>query len=143
MGRLRRKQDWPQQLSDAIKAKVNVRFSPGVHDCCISACDIVERMTGVDIGHSFRGYSDKEEMQAAIESHGGVEAIAESIMQEYECAEIPIALAGRGDMLMLDMPDGYTMAIVGHDGANAVACGAKGWTRAAIKLYAKRAWRIG
>lgn len=143
MGTLRRRQDWPQRLSEAIESKADVRFSPGKHDCCISACDIVEQMTGTDIGHSFRDYSNKEEMKIVLDKHGGVESIAESIMLEYECPEILLTLAARGDMVMLNMPDGYTMGIVDHDGINAIACGTKGWESLPIKTCGERAWRIG
>ena len=143
MGQLRRFPDWPTRLLAAIDEKAGTRFSPGIHDCCISACDIVERMTGEDIAARFRGYSGKEEMLATLETHGGVESIAETVMKEHGCGEIPIALAGRGDMSMLDTPDGPTMAIVDMDGIHAAACSAKGWRPVNIKQHATRTWRIG
>lgn len=143
MGQLTRYADWPARLLNAIEEKASTRFSPGTHDCCISACDIVERMTGTDIAANFRGYTNKEEMLATLEAHGGVGAIAEAVMNKYGCAEILIPLAGRGDMVLLDMPDGPTMAVVGMNGIDAVACSMRGWLPVNIKQHATRAWRIG
>ncbi len=152
MGILTRKENWPQLLREAIEDKKHARFQPGTHDCCISACDIVEKMTGVDVAAQFRDYSDKEGMQATLAEHGGVEMIAESVMIEYGCSEIPPSMAQRGDFLLLDFsdykdvpnaPDGAVIATVDPDGIHAVACGHKGWTRVPIKACAKRAWRVG
>ncbi len=143
MGILTRKQNWPQLLREAIEEKKHSRFQPGTHDCCISACDIVEKMTGVDVAAEFRGYTDKEGMQATLAEHGGVEMIAESVMIEYGCSEIPPSMAQRGDFLLLDMPDGATIANVDLDGVRAVACSDRGWQRLPIKGCAKRAWRVG
>ena len=140
---LRRRQDWPERMLRAIEEKVNTRFFPGVHDCCISACDIVKKITGTDVAAGFRNYRGKEEMRVVLDEHGGVEAIAEKTMRENGCNEIPISLAARGDFVMLDMPDGPTMAVVDMDGVNALACGTKGWERVHIKAHARRAWRVG
>lgn len=141
---LKRREDWPQRLVEAVEEKADTRFSPGNHDCCISACDIVLRMTGTDIAKHFRGYRGKKEMLATLEEHGGVEAIAESVMAENGCEEIPTALAARGDIVLLNTPDGQTMAVVDTDGINSVACcGLRGWRRVPIGEYATRAWRIG
>lgn len=142
MGQLKRFPDWPARLLAAIEEKAAARFSPGTHDCCISACDIVERMTGTDIGASFRGYSDKEGMFATLDEHGGVEAIAEKVMSEYQCEEIPVGLAARGDMVMLDILDSPAMAIVDMDGIHTLACNTKGWLPVNVKQHATRAWRV-
>ncbi|KKM65702.1 hypothetical protein LCGC14_1488600 [marine sediment metagenome] len=139
---LRRRQDWPERLLEAINAKADTRFSPGIHDCCISACDIVLHMTGVDVAAKVRGYKGKEEMRAVLNEHGGVEATVESAMKENSCGEILVSLAGRGDFVLLDMADGPTLAVVDTDGINAIACGTKGWERVNIKAHAKRAWEV-
>lgn len=135
--------NWPARLLEAIAEKANTRFSPGEHDCCISACDIIERMTGTDIAANFRHYHTKKEMLSTLEEHGGVKAIAERVMREYDCEEIGISLAGRGDMALLDIIGGDTLGIVDMDGIHAVAPGAKGWEHVPIKVNASRAWRIG
>lgn len=136
-------QNWPARLIEAIAEKAGTRFSPGKHDCCVSACDIIERMTGTDIAANFRDYHTKKDMLSTLEDHGGVEAIVECVMQEYDCEEISIKLAGRGDMVMLDIVSGHTLAIVDMDGIHAIAPGAKGWERVPIKANARRAWRVG
>ncbi len=152
MGILTRKQNWPQLLREAIEEKKHARFQPGTHDCCISACDIVEKMTGVDIAAEFRDYYDKEGMQFALDEHGGVEKIAEIATKKYGLPEIPPSVAQRGDLLLLNFsdykdipnaPDGAVMANVDLDGSHAVACSDKGWQRVPIKACAKRAWRVG
>ena len=140
---LKRFPDWPARLLAAIEEKNETRFSPGKHDCCISACDIIERMTGTDIAANFRDYSNKKEMLAVLAEHGGVEAIADSVMREYGCEEIIVPLAGRGDMVMLNTVYGPTMVVIDLDGIHACACAVSGWRPVNIKTHATRAWRIG
>ena len=54
-GRLRRLEDWPERLAEAIEAANERPFSWGRHDCCLFACDAVMAMTGVDPAKPFRG----------------------------------------------------------------------------------------
>lgn len=144
MGILKRKQNWTRLLLRAVEEKASTRFQPGVHDCCIAACDIVQAMTGVDVAAQFRDtYSTKEEMQDIVESNDGVEAMFEKEMIRCGAEEILVSQAGRGDFVMLAMPDGHTISVVSMDGINVVACGSKGWEEVPIKRYGVRAWRVG
>lgn len=144
MGILKRKQNWTRLLLRAVKEKANTRFQPGVHDCCIAACDIVQAMTGVDVAAQFRDtYSTKEEMQDIVESNDGVEAMFEKEMIRCGAEEILVSQAGRGDFVMLDMPDGHTIGVVSMDGVDVWACGAKGFEQLSAKEHGVRAWRVG
>lgn len=144
MGILKRKQNWPQLFLCAVKEKAGMRFQPGMHDCCIAACDIVYKMTDVDVAAKFRGkYSTAREMKDIVDANGGVEAMFEEEMRRCEAEEILVSQAGRGDFVMLDTPDGHTISVVSMDGVNVIACGAEGWETVSIKEHGVRAWRVG
>lgn len=142
MEAVKRKENWPVLLREAIAAKARTRACFGIHDCCISVCDLIESMTGLDVGKSFRGYRGKEGMQETLDAHGGVEAIAEKIMEEYGYSEINPRLAQRGDTVLLNTAQGDAMGTVGMDGRFVITAGARGWVDTPIS-HAKRAWRIG
>lgn len=142
MASIARKENWPSLLVEAIKAKENKRGIFGVHDCCISVCDLVESMTGVDIGKRFRGYRGRAEMRETLDVNDGVEAIAESVMSEYGCEEINPRMAQRGDVVLLTTEQGDAMGAIDMDGRHAITSGARGWVTLPIDSI-RRAWRVG
>lgn len=142
MATVARKENWPSLLLEAIKVKENKRHSFGIHDCCISVCDLVESTTGVDIGKRFRGYRGKGGMEQTLHIHGGVEAIAESVMSEYGFDEIKPRTAQRGDVVLLTTEQGDAMGVIGMDGRHAITSGPRGWVELPIDSI-RRAWRIG
>lgn len=137
-----RRENWPSLLLEAIKAKEAQRHSFGVHDCCISVCDLVEAMTGIDIGKRFRGYRGKAGMKETLDVNDGVEAIAESVMSEYGFEEVAPRTAQRGDVVLLTTEQGDAMGVIGMDGRYAITSGKRGWVELPVDSI-RRAWRIG
>ncbi|MFN3077472.1 MAG: DUF6950 family protein [Alphaproteobacteria bacterium] len=110
-----RSQDWPILLNDALMAASERPFSWGRHDCCLFAADIVRAMTGEDAAAPFRGrYGTKRGAMRALKAFagGGLPEAVRAIAKHHGWEELsPVALAGRGDLAMLDTEDGPSLAI--------------------------------
>lgn len=79
-------------------------FSWGRNDCCLFACDAVAQMTGVDMAApDFRSqYDTALSAHRLLREHGGVEAVAEKQTAAHGFQEVPVSLAQRGDVLLMD-----------------------------------------
>jgi len=138
---LERDDQWPLLLDNAIRSFYGTPFEWGVHDCCISVCDVVYAMTETDLASEFRGYRGIKEAAEILKDNGGVEGIAETMAQMYNLPEITPAFAQRGDVVLLNLPPhGDTLGIVSPDG-DIIASGEKGWQHVSIE-FCKRAWSI-
>lgn len=143
-----RREDWPEELHNAI---VTLRMKPfvwGWVDCALFACACLEAMTGIDHAVWFRGrYRTREEAEAAIAEfcalHGkapGLAGVAEAIAAERGYPEIAPALAQRGDILLFDQaPLGQLGVCLGPRAAVAAEPQGIGHRRTRDAL---RAWRI-
>lgn len=157
---MKRVEDWPARLDEAIRVAFWRPFSWGGHDCALFACDAIEAMTGVDPAASFRGqYKSKRGAYAALKrfSDGGLEEAAEKMAGELGAPEIGPAFAGRGDVALLpvEMPDGPSaegfgpqagkvsdaLGIVGPDGRHVLVAAPEGLAKLPVALV-KRAWRV-
>lgn len=96
-------------------------FRWGSHDCSLFACDVVEKLTGVDHGKDFRGrYKTERGAARMIRDRGGLRKIATDALG----SEIPPLTAQRGDVVMavengreaLGICIGEKCAFVGIDG---------------------------
>lgn len=128
--------DWPTRLAEFIEARRERAFSWGESDCCLFVCDGVEAITGVDPGARWRGlYSSEKGARRLMRDNGGVAGLASLAFG----SPAPGALAGRGDVVLIDTPDGEALALcIGGQIA------AQGW--AGIEFHsastAKATWRI-
>jgi hypothetical protein len=98
---------WEIKLDDFIKSRQNQKFGWGVHDCALFACDTIREITGEDIAHYFRGqYKTKDEAYLMLMafSGGGLEETAEKTAKTFGMAEIKSEFAGRGDMVLCNVP---------------------------------------
>jgi hypothetical protein len=96
-----RRPDWPEQLADAVEKARKTPFSWGSHDCALWACEVIQRMTGVDPAASVRGtYSDAAGARAALHTLGGdtLRSVAESLATAHGFPPVAIPLAQRGDL---------------------------------------------
>ena len=114
----------------------DLAFSWGGSDCCLFVCDGIEAMTGTDPGARWRGlYLSEKGARRVLRDNGGVRGLASLILGE----PIPPPLAGRGDVVLIDTPDGEALALC--IGANIAAQGATG-----IEFHppsaAKAAWKV-
>lgn len=119
-------------------------FSWGSNDCALFACNVVRELTGVYLGQQFRvGYHTKTTAYAALKrfAGGGLETLAEKLAAEHGLQEVPVRMAQRGDIVLLEASEGPTLAIVGMDGIHVTAPGPAGLVRWPLER-ARRAWRI-
>ncbi|URF02963.1 hypothetical protein M5D45_10390 [Cupriavidus campinensis] len=93
-------------------------------------------MTGADPGARWRGlYASEKGARRVLRDNGGVTGIATLVLGP----PVPPALAGRGDVVLIDTPGGEALALC--VGANIVAQGVAGLEFHPISA-AKAAWKI-
>ena len=127
--------DWPLRLEALIDDRLHTRFSFGLHDCCMWACDVVMAVTGRDPVADLRStYSTEEEAAAVMEAGGGLAAMAEARFGP----EIKPLAAAAGDVGIIDTDLGPAL----------VACGGATWLAASgfgvvavDQSQVLRAWR--
>ena len=137
---LSRRPDWRPRLAGHITSARQYAFAWGTHDCAVFAADAVLVMTDVDPIAPWRGRcKDAASGRRILARGGGLEAMVDKLF-----ADIPVALAQRGDWLLVpaadDSPAGLAVCdgmqawgyMVGHDALSALP------TAIALK-----AWRIG
>lgn len=100
--------DWPARLVDFIEARRERAFSWGDSDCCLYVCDAVEAITGTDPAARWRGlYSSEKGARRLMRDNGGVLGLA---TLAFGPPVMP-ALAGRGDIVLIDTPAGDALAL--------------------------------
>ena len=136
MGAVMRAQDWDIRLAQAINDRRDTQFVWGKNDCCLFAADCAIAMTGTDFAREFRGKYDSAFSAARqIAQRGGFRAMISGLLG----AEIPLAMAQRGDVVMIEQDGQYALAIC--DGARLAAAGPDGlvWLAASAGITA---WRV-
>lgn len=105
---MQRLDDWPTRLAEFIEARRERAFSRGVSDCCMFVADAIEAMTGNDPAARWRGlYSTDKGAYRLLRDNGGVVGLCSLVLG----SPIPSALAGRGDVVLIDAPEGEALAI--------------------------------
>lgn len=141
---MQRKEDWQTRLSVYLAESRAAEFRYGAHDCCLFVCGAVEAMTGADVAAPFRGqYRSRRTAYAAVAAYAGsasIAAVAEKVAAAHGMTEIPVRLAGRGDVVLLMRGRDFSLGLVGLDG-RICAAAAHGFTNAPLSL-ATRAWRV-
>lgn len=100
--------DWPTRLAAFIETRRARVFSWSESDCCLFVCDAVEAMTGIDPGARWRGlYSSEKGARRLLRDNGGVVGLATLAFGPA----VPAALAGRGDVVLIDTPDGEALGL--------------------------------
>jgi len=113
---LHRFPDWPLRLDAAVEAARGLPsgYGEGQSHCCLFASGVVQAITGTDVYAWFRGrYRDERGAYVALRRFAGgdvPEAVAK-IAADVGAPEILPELAGRGDVVLIDTPDGPAMAI--------------------------------
>lgn len=134
-------EDWPARLHRFFAVHRAEPFAYGERDCCLFACNWILEATGLDLAADFRGQYDSHLSAARVlKAAGGVEAIAERQTTAHGFAEIPVALARRGDVMLTDTQfAGPALGIC--DGMHGVFPGIDGLSLVPIS-QCRRAWRI-
>lgn len=140
MGARVRLENWPSLLAAFLADEKP--FSWGSRDCCLFAADAVVCITGIDPAIDFRGrYTTAKGAARVLKKYGGLEGAVERITLDHGMMEIPVAMAQRGDVVLIDSPLGLALAIVNLAGS------VSGQGTDGIQHYeidrALRAWRAG
>lgn len=141
---MKRKEDWPERLHEALLEHAAKPFAWGSTDCILSACNLIAAMTDVDPAAEFRGkYSTELGARKAIKraGHDSLETLAEKIAADHGMQEVGPKFAHRGDLVVFDAPEGPAFGIVHLNGRDAVCIGPDGLRRMPV-LQARRAWRV-
>lgn len=138
--------NWPELLAAFIAQHGNTPFDWGRFDCVLFAADAIHIMTGTDLAEPFRlQYSTA--MGARRKLHefcgAGLEEAMLKICAQHGLEEIPVELAQRGDLLLVEDLVGHPAAgIVDMDGAQGIFAGKHGLVRRPV-VFCDRAWRVG
>lgn len=112
---MQRLEDWDTRLFTEVERAGSTPFKYGDHDCALLASRLIHAMTGRDIAAEVRGtYSTPLGALRCLKRTYGVDDLAELADQYFP--SIPVALAGRGDLVLLttaDIPTGALGIVVG------------------------------
>lgn len=139
-----RKKEWVQNLEAEILAASNKKFSWGVHDCALFACNCIVAMTDKDPAYFFRGkYNNEEAALQLIEiySGGGLKECAEKITSELGFEEILPSFVQRGDVAIVDVNGNTALGIVDLGGLKVLIASESGITSRPLSAIIK-AWRV-
>ena len=136
---MRRKDDWPERLGEAIEAARNRGFRWGEHDCALFVADCVAAMTGVDPAAGLRGTYGARGAAVDLGKLGDRlfgPVIAATLARRGDVALVAlggdVALVESGGRLAAGVVIGGHVAVPGRDGLVAYPL-----------AQATRAWRVG
>lgn len=140
MGQGVRLDNWPSLLAAFLADEKP--FVWGSRDCCLFAADAVLCITGIDPAIDFRNrYTTAKGAARVLKKYGGLKGAVERITMDHGMMEVPVALAQRGDVVLIDSPAGDALAVVNLKGG-VTAQGPDGLTHHGVST-ARRAWRVG
>ena len=94
--------NWPRLLAEYLAANRHRSFEFGVFDCCVFAAGAIQSMTGKDSLEAYRGsVTDARTSARLLDDNGGLGKMVGDIL-----SEVPISFAQRGDIVLMDSPDG-------------------------------------
>lgn len=114
--------NWPMVLSDYLAECNRKPFQWGTHDCMAFTCGAVKALTGHDYFPEFSDYHDEVTAFKMLGKHGGVAGIISKCLGR---GDRNLALAQRGDVVLVKMPEaiggivddsGQRIAVVTKDG---------------------------
>lgn len=137
---MKRREDWPVRLEEAISAARGMEFKTGAHDCALFVADCVLAMTDHDFAAPFRGvYGDPEGAVRALAANGAedIEAYLEGLLG------LPVApkAARRGDVVSFGTPEGVAIGVIDNTGLRFAAAGTRGLVFLPLRT-ARRSWRV-
>lgn len=141
---------WQELLHNYLVRRHGEKFKWGSMDCCLFACDAILELTGVDLAKDFRGQYDsalsavramKKFTEDAEEETHLVEAVTVKVTSQFGLQEVPLLMAQRGDVVLLQSPNGKSLGILGLRGTHVHASGPDGVVTMPVK-ECLRAWRI-
>lgn len=104
--------DWPERLEAEIERHRKVPFSYGAADCFVFVADCVRAMTGDDPAAKVRGkYKTERGAASQMRKVFGAADVAGLLASLY--AEIPPAMARRGDLGIVESDRGPVSCVIG------------------------------
>jgi hypothetical protein len=134
---LTRRDEWPALLEEFLKVSHGKQFRYGRFDCCLFVADAIAAMTGTDIARESRGYHSRKQALCGQ----SVEQIVSGIAEDYDMPEVPVLMAGRGDMILIPRPRDFSLGLVSMNGTEILIALRAGY--GAIPLSSGvRAWKV-
>ena len=138
---LRRRWDWPEKLAAVLKAARSRPFEWGAHDCVLFCAAATEAMCGIDPAAALRGvYKSAAGEVRAAKRLFGVSTLADLAAALWG-EESPPARARRGDVVLVEAPEGEALGVAA--GAPGIAVVTRAGLAFAPARSARRAWRCG
>ena len=135
--------NWPRKLDDVIRAASERPFSYGDHDCCQFVVAAIEAITGKDTRTSrVTGYRTAQGAAKTVARFGGLTAMIQALCAQHGFAEVPTAMAQRGDVMLIPEPACGFDGMVGIRTTGGVAVAAPAGLTVLPWRRASRAWRI-
>lgn len=135
-----RLEGWEDRLASIIDERRSRPFVWGEHDCTLFAANVALALTGVDYAAAYRGKYNCAFGSARVLQELGDGTLRGSVGLALG-PEIPIRLAGRGDVVLWTQEElGDTLGVC--IGAQSVFVGQDGLTDVPT-LVCQCAWRIG
>jgi hypothetical protein len=109
-----RQSNWPASLALFIEEKRNQKFVWGQNDCCMFSCDWVYILTREDPA-TLMGLRDTYSTGLGafrkLKELGGLEMVVERWAETHGWPEVPLARAGRGDLVIYATGRGFALGV--------------------------------
>lgn len=146
---VRRFPDWQTRLFDYLAAAEARAFSWSRFNCCTFAAGGIQAMTGVDpaAGFQWPARRSRAALISAVRAYagGGVGDLARRVTGDLGLAAVPVAFAGRGDVVHFNASGLEAIGLVDLDGRR-VAFVAEGCGLVRIPVHkiplGASAWRV-
>lgn len=117
--------NWPGKLDLFIEEKRAQPFHWERNNCAFFAADWVALLTGVDLASSYR--EQVTSVRSAVKlmrNGGGLLDLATAPLARWNCPQVPVAYARRGDLVTTETKHGPAFGVfLGHCGAFAGPAG--------------------
>lgn len=137
--------DWEQRLHEVVVANLKRPHVFGEHDCLLWIAAVVEAITGDDLGSAHRGKYDSHAKAYRHLSEMGFDSPVTFLDSLFD--EKPVGFAGRGDIVLVEVPNTnmhLPAAVIGDTALAIVADAAdfEGLARFPRELW-RKAWAVG
>lgn len=91
-----------------LEENKNNEFKWGLTDCCMTTCNFIKHMTGIDPAENHRGkYYNESGAKKALVRYGSIEDSFDSKFNRVS----NINFSSRGDAVLYDLPNGKALGI--------------------------------
>lgn len=141
MSKLTRFQNWEERFTNYVNEYMNKPFKRGQHDCALFVCNVVLEMTGHDFAEEYRDkYETKEQAYELLKKFGFKDLLQLAKKKGGKPYE-NLNFAKRGDVVLIQNEEGYSLAIIDLTGRTALTTGKDGLIKVDRGRWLK-AWSI-